>query len=1037
MARRFENVGWNAVMIPGETQNKENSMLPFLQSIAKAYASRYNDLSEVCFLFPNKRSATFFLKYLKEEYRRHALLAPEVKTISDFVSDLSGLVVASRLDMLFILYECYREISGLPISEEENDDAINFDSFIGWGETVLSDFNEADLYLVNTEEIFKNVKDFREITSTFLTEEQRKVMAEYFGHTDPGDPTSFWQNFDGKEDDLSAPKKKFLHLWRIMSPLYNRFKERLEGEGLTTTGGMYRKATESLQEKGRDAFPYKKIVAIGFNALSTAEHTIFQELKDFEGYEGFDSFADFFWDSTGPVLNSDENSASKFVRSNILSFPCPDWALPSLKLSDTDALPSKLRVAASPSNSAQTKIAGNMLAELRSRLSGEAFKNAKVAVVLPDENLLLPMLYSLPDGMGDVNLTMGYPLRLTSVVPFVALLRKLIYNMRAVGENVGFYNRDLKLFLAHPFSQVLFSSKAVNAVLRFVREHHKIVVSLDELKELMGESAEILKGPSKTASPKEALDYLDSLLENVERMLPAFDGEMIKSRLEMSHIRVYRDALRRLADIMDSYQVKMKPSTVYRLADRLLAGEKVGFEGEPLSGLQVMGTLETRSLDFEHIFILSANERVLPMRARGKSFIPDSLRHAYGMPPSNYAEGIFAYYFYRMISRAKEVTMIYDARTGGGVRSGDVSRYVLQLRHLYAKGRLREEDWKFILSGKSPYDPSVTKTPEIRARLEEFLKAGGRNLSASALQAYRECNVKFFYRTLLNISDDPETSEFIDAITAGNILHDVMQKVYIQDDLKGKLLLPPVVITEEYIDRLLGAPEYLARLVSRSVNKLHFRLKDEDLDTPLRGASEMVASRIREQVERILRHDRQLAPITVYGLELADNLQVELHGGEKVNFRFAIDRLDEIQTEAGPLKRIVDYKTGSIKLTAESFEDLFDGDYRSEQVFQLFTYGWLLGKWENKPFDAEKVRLEIYDVPGIEKGEVNLPKIGKTDEEGMLSGRPEPVEVYGEYSEAFDEGMTAMLEEIFSEAPFQACDEDRCGLCSFKVLCRR
>lgn len=1012
-------------------------MLPFLQTIAKAYAARYPDLSEVCFLFPNKRSGTFFLKYLKDEYHRHSVLAPEVKTITDLVGDLSQRVVASRIDMLFTLYQCYREHLGLPLIEGDKDEGISFDSFVGWGETVLSDFNEVDLYMVNPAEIFKNVKDYREISSTFLTEEQRKVMEEYFGHTDMGDPRSFWKNFDGDENKLSEVKQKFLHLWRIMSPLYDRFKARLDEAGLTTVGGMYRKAVERLQQGGRTALPYKKIVAVGFNALSTSEQTIFRELRDCEGYEGYDAFADFFWDATGPVLSGEVNSASKFVKSNIKSFPCPDWALPALRLSDTDKLPDSLRVAASPSNSAQVKIVGNMLDELRKQLSAGAFRDARVAVVLPDENLLLPLLYSLPDGMGDVNLTMGYPLRLTSVVPFVALLRKLFYNMRNAGGTVSFYNRDLRLFLAHPFSHVLFSTALVGEILRYITEHHKVTVSLDELRTIAGGKIDLLAGPDKGATPEAALAYLDSILEKVAAGLPAFEKAMVKSRLEISHIRVYRDALRRLGGILTEYGVKMKPSTVYRLADRLLAGEKVGFEGEPLTGLQVMGTLETRSIDFEHIFILSANERILPMRMRTRSFIPDSLRHAYGMPPSNYAEGIFAYYFYRMISRAKGVTMLYDARCSDAGKSGDVSRYVLQLRHLFAKGRLHEEDWKFILSGKEPHIPTVDKTKEIRAKLDEFKIPGGKNLSASALQAYRECQVKFFYQSVMGLSDDPEPSDFIDAITAGNILHEVMQKIYLPDEKSRKILLPPETVTREMIDRLLADKAGIERLVRHSVNSQHFRLKGEEVDTPLSGAAEMVASHITRQVERVLRHDRGLTPFNIYGLELTDNFRVALPNGEEVNFRFAIDRLDEIATEEGKQLRIVDYKTGGIKLEAKTFDELFDGDYKSEQAFQLFTYAWLLGKKRDVPFPTEDVRLEIYDVPAIENGNVKLPKIGKKDEEGNISGKPEEVATYKEYARDFDEGMMTMLEEIFSSEPFKACDEERCGFCSFRTLCRR
>ncbi len=1013
-------------------------MLPFLKSIAKAYATRYTDLSEMCFLFPNKRSGTFFQKYLKEEFSGHAVLSPEIKTITDFVTDLSEKVVASRLDMLFILYECYCSLMGIKVEDEENEGAINFDSFIGWGETVLSDFNETDLYMVNPEEIFKNVKDYREISSTFLTAEQRRVMEEYFGHTDMGDPGRFWKNFDKDENELSEVKQKFIHLWRVMYPLYEKFNERMDEESLATTGGMYRQAALRLEENGRELLPYKKVVAVGFNALSTSEQTIFSHLKSFDGYEGFDAFADFFWDATGPVLNGADNSASKFVKSNIEAFPYPEWARKFLKLSDTDSLPENLRVASSPSNAAQTKIAGKMLSELRGRLSGEAFTNAKVAVVLPDENLLLPMLYSLPDGMGDVNLTMGYSFRLTSVVPYVTLLRRLQYNTRLAAGEIHFLARDLKLFLSHPFSQSLFGSAKTSEMLKYLRDHHKITVSVDELQEIAGEEAQLLHGPDKNATPDDAVDYLTMLLTKVAERLPSSKDLIVKTRLETSHIRVYIDYLKRLKDILKVYGEKMKPATVYRLADRLLAGEKVGFEGEPLTGLQVMGTLETRSIDFEYIFILSANERILPMRARKRSFIPDSLRHAYGMPPSNYAEGIFAYYFYRMISRAKEVTLVYDARTGGGVRSGDVSRYVQQLRYLFAKDKLKEEDWKFLLAGKSPTDPTVEKTPEIRERLEEFLRQGGKNLSASALQAYRECQVRFFYRTVLGINDDPEPSEFIDAITAGNILHEVMEKIYLPDGNDKKILDPPVEITAERIDELLSDKEGIERLVRRSINRQHFRFRDEDkLDTPLRGSAEMVGERISQQVERVLRHDRELAPFTIHGLELADNLHVELDNGLKVNFRFAIDRLDRIKTPNGDQLRIVDYKTGSIKLTAETFDELFNGDYRSEQVFQLFIYAWLLGQLPNLPFPTDDVRMEIYDVPGIAKGEVNLPMIGRSDEDGNITGKPEKVVSYSEYADVFDEGMRKMLKEIFSDEPFKACSEERCGLCSFRALCRR
>lgn len=1002
-------------------------MIPFLKSIARGYASRYPDLSEICFLFPNKRSGTFFLKYLKEESARHLVLAPEVKTITELVSDLSGRVVGSRLDLIFTLYQSYRELRGLPPMDfAVEEDMADFDSFQGWGETVISDFNEVDQYLADPDAVFKNVKDYREITSNFLTEEQREVMAEYFGRTDIGEAHGFWKNFDADEENLSDIKKRFLYLWRSMAPLYESLNSKLEEKGMSSSGGAYRLAVRNLREKGRDLLPYKKVVAVGFNALSSSEAALFMEMRDFEGYRGYDAFCDFFWDATGPVLSQGINSASRFVKTNLKTFPSPEWAIPALSQSDTDRLP-RLRVVASPSNAAQVKIAGSILSDMRQRLTSNDISDAKVAVVLPDENLLLPMLYSLPEGMGNVNLTMGYPLRLTSVVPFVRHLRSLFRNRRKTGGVASFYHKDMRLFLSHPFSHATFGSEAVSRLIGYLDKHHKATISIPEIKEISDKAAKMLDFSLLDSNPDETIGFLDSALSEVIESLPENGTGLMKSRLEIDHIEIYRDALRRLGALLGEYGMHVSSNTLFHLADRLLAGTSVGFEGEPLTGLQVMGTLETRSLDFEHLVILSMNERIMPLRARSRSFIPDSLRHAFGMPPSNYAESIFAYYFYRMISRAKEVTMIYDARTGGGLRSGDVSRYVLQLRHLFAKGMLEEQGWKFQLSGKTAYDPSVLKSEDIRKRLDEFTadSGGSKNFSASALNTYRECQVRFFYQSVLGIDTDPEKSEFIDAIGVGNILHALMEHLYLPEGKRKKYLDIPVVMRKETLESLIADKSSLWKTITRLVNEEHFHLPAEKLDMELSGASEIIGKQIMDQAIRVMRRDMRVAPFKIYGCEIKERLRIALPSGRTVNFKFAIDRLDEILVDGTPCLRIVDYKTGRIKLEAESMDEVLKGDYRSEQVFQLFTYAWLLGKRPGNSTDD--VRLEIYDVPKIFKNEENLPKIGG-----------ETIHSYRICAEEFSAGLEEMIESVFSDDRFVAAeDEQTCVMCRLRQLCRR
>ena len=1001
-------------------------MIPFLKSVAKAYATRYSDLSQFCFLFPNKRSGTFFLKYLKEEAQQRMVLSPDVTTITDFVAHLSGRVVAGRLDQLFTLYDAYCRLSGIDPHRESETDGIDFDSFRGWGETVLADFSEADQYMVNTEELFKNVKDYREISSNFLTEEQKRVLAEYFGRTDTGDTTRFWKNFDNEDESLSTAKRRFLHLWRIMQPLYESFSEMLASKGLSTAGASYRQAVDKLKKAGREALPYKKVVAIGFNALSTSENFIFQELRDFEGYPGFDAFADFFWDMTGPVLKDSDNSASKFVKADITMFPCPEWALPALRLSDTMEMP-KINIVASPSNSAQTKIAGELLADLRKKIPAEKIEEAKVAVVLPDENLLIPMLYSLPEGMENVNLTMGYSLRLTSIVSFMSLLRKLQFDRRNVGGVPSFYHRDLRLFLSHPFTHIALGTEVIKDITKILDSEHRTVMSFPELAEASSFLGEILDPASIGQTPVEVVRYLGGLLRAMKGILEEKGPAGENNRLDIGHINVYLDGLRRLADIFTEYPLKMRQQTVFWLADRMVAGETVRFEGEPLVGLQVMGTLETRSLDFEHIFVLSMNEKVMPMRARAKTFIANSLRKAFGMPPANYSESIFAYYFYRMICRAEEVTLIYDARTGAGMGAGDPSRYIMQLRHLFDKGEIVEQDWKFTLSGKGEFNADVLKEPGITTLLEPYLEdKGNKRFSASSLNDYRECQVKFFYRDVLGINTDPEPTEFIDAIGVGNILHALMEELYVPAELRGRYLKTPVMITGEYLDTLISDKEKVWKLTTRIVNRLHYKKKsEEDLDTPLFGASEIVATRIMEQAIRVMKYDRSLAPFRIYGSEMKDLLRIPLPSGKTVNFKFAIDRLDEIMVDGEWRMRIVDYKTGSIKLEAADMAEVLEGDYKSEQIFQLFTYAWLLGKTGVER--GRNVITEIYDVSRISRSVVNLPVIGK-----------QPVKGFGEVAEEFSEGIEGMLESVFTSPSFKAAeDERRCEYCSLRTLCRR
>lgn len=371
-------------------------MIPFLKSVARAYVERYENsgvLSDTCFVFPNKRAGTFFLKYL-QDITDGLRFAPCVTTISDLTADLSGRVVNTRLDTLFLLHKCYCEIVSPHLTPEGRDEYLSFDAFRRWGETVLSDFNEVDIHLAPADALFKNLFDFRSIASTFLTPDQRALVEEYFGYrvSKQYDDDRFWLEFgeryaelDGTTDVSSSgdtPRSRFIHLWKVLSPLYERFHAALAQRGLTTSGGAYRLATENLetainagQEEASRLLPYRKMVMIGFNALSMSERKLFGLLKSIGQNDAHDdAFADFIWDSTGPILSDRRNSAGRFIAINRRDFPSPDWVTPYMELSKATTLSPEIHAISSPSKVMQVKIAADNNRQTKRRYRPRAIR---------------------------------------------------------------------------------------------------------------------------------------------------------------------------------------------------------------------------------------------------------------------------------------------------------------------------------------------------------------------------------------------------------------------------------------------------------------------------------------------------------------------------------------------------------------------------------------------------------------------------------------------------------------------------------------
>lgn len=1021
--------------------------ISFLESVAKAYTSREQDLSGYLFIFPNRRACTFFLKNITQQYKDKTKILPSVTTMSEFIEKVSGKVVAGKIETLFVMYEAYIDI----LKKEGETKIPEFDAFRKWGETALSDYNEVDMQDADPDAIFKNVKDIREISSNFLTDEQLKIMEEFFGQS--YDPElmakGFWQTFTEQEDhELNS---KFRLLWQVLAPVYHSLSEALEQKGMITSGGAYRKAAKIFEKGIPDCVSAKKIVVVGFNALTHSERRIFDALSTYRTDDNTEPYVDFLWDATGPVINDPSSAAGRFVQFNRKRWPSPEWTLRFLFESESDKMPESIKVIAVPSNSLQTKVVGEELEKMEKELDPMAFKEAKVAVVLPDESLLIPMLYSLPENIKEVNLTMGYPLRLSGIANFITLLRRLQASRRKKGNGVSYYYKDLNTILSHPFSQVLFVKDTAKAKDWIIHTHHALV-DIHELRNISPLMAEIFSPLRDDAGIKEVAEWLDNILVKIVECIKNDINVIIKANVDIANIEYYRLSIRQLLSLAEEYKIEMSWNTFLSLTDRLISSETVIFEGQPLKGLQVMGLLETRALDFERIIIPSLNERILPAKRRSRTFISESLRKAYGLPPVNYSESIFAYYFYRMISRAKEVVMIYDSRSSEGARSGDVSRYVLQLKYLYASGLLNSESRTFEMSQSDLKPHPVKKTESIISQLKLYSdnSSESRNLSATALTKYASCQIRFYFEHILNIKTDETSVDFIDAITQGSVLHYAMQNIYLPKEKQGHYLQHPEIIDATLVASRLEDTDYIYTLIRRAINKMHFHRPDSDIDMPLTGSADFVAKAIQSQVVGILEFDLRQTPFLLFGVEIEGNVKIELPGNNPINMRFAIDRLDGLQSDregnCRPTLRIVDYKTGSVHAVSDSISEVFEGDYSGKNLLQLWLYANLFDALPDKRlqddsktpllkiFDSnsglpkQPFVLELYDVSAMKKGVHTYPKVGG-----------EIIKTHSELNEEFLFHLEKMLRQLFDPTvPFMPpTDLDTCKFCPFKSICWR
>ena len=970
-------------------------MTPFLKQVADHY---YNEgkIEEKCFVFPNRRSMVWFRKHLCTAVKDVPLLAPQMLTINDFFSRVSGVPASDRVRLLLELYDSYKAL---------NPKAESLDEFIFWGDVILADFNDVDKYLVDPKQLFANVADFKALQDTFeyLTDTQREAIKGFLSHFND---QSGKLTVDLGTDDPDV-KGRFLQIWNILYPLYVNYNKSLADKGMAYEGMVYRSLAErlksmSVEDVFQDIFHEgTTFVFVGLNALNECEKTLLRKLRDA-------GRAEFCWDWSGDMIKDPQNRSSFFMADNVLEFPqAARWDPEGVECPE-------INVISLASSAGQAKRLPDIL---RQRTGAPE----ECAVVLPDEGLLKSVLNSIPEEIHDINVTMGLPMNGSLFYTMMADISAIQMHAVKRKDTWLFYHKQVwDLFSSEIFRKAA-DEKTMEIVAK-VKENARYYIPKEELAGTL--LMDVIFRPvimdPKMASTVQIASFAQYQKDVIEVIAPAIADDTSLA-LELEYAKEYYKCINVLFEI----RPEVLPMTYLRLLGQLLSSVSVPFRGEPLKGLQIMGPLETRALDFKDLVIMSANEGVFPRRSVSSSFIPPELRKGFGMPTYEYQDAVWAYYFYRMISRAEKVWMLVDSRTEG-LKSGEESRYIKQLEYHFGVP-LKRSVVKFG-SMKTASLPDIVKTEEDVARIKDTV------LSATTLQNYLACPAKFYYGTVKGLEAEEEVAESLDYGMFGTVYHDTMRALYTSEEamdpefvfndmeprggLKGEALKD---VSQSYIEGWLSRKEDIKAKVKALIMM--------QLNTiEVSGRNLVVADVIVRYIIKTLQRDLEL--LKKEGRDSFEILGREIRvAGEFCGQRFKgfIDRLDSFKDEQA---RVVDYKTGKV---LEDDENIHDGNAEeiAEKIFNPDMKNW------------PKIALQfyIYDMLVQSRPEVRGREICNCvySTAHLFKEPPVTVPMNRKFYEAVSAKLEAMLAQMYdTSVPFRRTDDEKtCSYCDFRMICGR
>lgn len=994
-------------------------MKTFLKYVARDILEKYgNNLSDIAIVFPNKRAALF----LNESLARltdHPIWSPSYITISDLFRKHSTLKVGDPIKLVCDLHKTFVACTGI-------DETL--DHFYGWGQLLITDFDDIDKNMAEAEKLFANLSDIHELDDiSYLTEEQKMLIRKFFS------------NFN--DDHNSELKKRFLQLWSHFLDIYQQFNQRLEEQGLAYEGALYRKVVNDENIK----FQHKKYLFVGFNMMQVVEQKLCERLMK-EGK------AHFYWDYDDYYMQNN-HEAGHYIREYLKYFPNELNDMPPHDLREIyhnfDNDKDITYISASTEN-IQARYVNQWLKEKKRYKCGK-----KVAIVLADEGLLQSVIHSLPTNEDikslpdysendqlSYNITLGYPLQQT---PFYSLLQHLI-NLQGIGhpKHSNSYRLHYVLMaLRHPYT-------------RYISQNYsKLLSALDEQKQFYptrqflsmdgDEGLSLLfKDLGETATENEYNLRLIQYLLEILKTIGVNSKEQDDPLFQESLFRTYT-LLNRLQELIQTGDLAVDCITLERLMQQLIQSTSIPFHGEPAEGIQVMGVLETRNLDFEHILVLSCNEGKLPKGVNDASFIPYSLRKAYGLTTVDNKVAIYAYYFHSLLQRSRDITLCYNNATEDG-QSGEMSRFMLQLlveSHHDIK-RLS------LVAGQSTIRPTYDS---IEKKQNTFIQLKNlKMLTPTFLNTYLRCEKQFYYKYVEGLIEPDEIDEDeVDNKVFGNIFHRAAELFYqglasnnaLTTDNKGKLKLTrPIVITKEQLEKALKDESLVYRLVDQAFREELFKVSAAGYHPKYNGLQLINKEVIARYIRQLITIDMRQAPFTILGLELVVKTGIEVEtsiGKLSLTIGGFIDRLDAVAANGNANGknlaeriRVIDYKTGRISTThPRALDEVFNPSMlnkHTDYYLQSMLYSIIVK--HNKDLNPGQDPVS----PGL----LFIQNAGAEDYDPTLKMGKELISSIDVYEEEFMKQLKVLIANIFDkDQPFRPTDDKhRCEYCPYAALCK-